>query len=631
MTITNKLSALKIATFVAGFALVLTSFAPVARAQLTAEVQAQIAALLAQVAALQTQTGGSATVAAFTRDLTLGSTGADVTSLQNWLISNGYTIPAGATGYFGTQTQAAVARYQAANGIAPAAGYFGPLTRTNVNAKIVIAPTPTPTPDTDDDDNDDELRGGAGSLRDADFISSLNNEQVGENDEAEVLGLELEARDSDLRLTAARVSFELTAGVASDDFDDYAEEVVISLDGDEIGSIDVDDMSERNGVWTANITLDRDAIIRMNDTEDFVVSVVALRSIDSSDLNDNTWTATVDSIRVMDAQGAIITETNLGNIGDGRNFEFASFSSANDVELMIDESDDSPDAGTVEVDEDGDDEVTLLVGELSAEGADIDLGELGMTVSLNGGGATTTDVANVVSEFLLFIDGDQVASIDADECTVAANCDGGDGDNDAVYVFNNLRGITIDEGDTVEFEIIAVLNEIDATGFPEGTSLTVSVDDDQIEAEVNRDDLGTGEINGAASGEEITLRSTGLAVDFDEDESDASTNGNVGEFTFVLDVEAFGDDVAVAKSDLDYTVTGPDTGSISTILDGSRNLREQPSDTFTVDEGEDGTLTFTIYVSIDGAADNGVYRATLNSVGDTAVNESLTTYIAYRS
>jgi len=56
---------------------------------------------------------GNATIAqaAFTRDLTLGSTGADVTELQTWLISKGQSIPAGATGYFGVQTRAALASW----------------------------------------------------------------------------------------------------------------------------------------------------------------------------------------------------------------------------------------------------------------------------------------------------------------------------------------------------------------------------------------------------------------------------------------------------------------------------------------------------------------------------------------
>lgn len=84
--------------------------------------------------ALVATVAGAASADTFTRSLTLGSKGADVTALQTWLINKGYSIPAGATGYFGGQTKAAVAAYQAANGITPAAGYFGPVTKAAVNA-----------------------------------------------------------------------------------------------------------------------------------------------------------------------------------------------------------------------------------------------------------------------------------------------------------------------------------------------------------------------------------------------------------------------------------------------------------------------------------------------------------------
>lgn len=64
----------------------------------------------------------------FTTDLTVGSKGADVTCLQTALIAKGY-LSASATGYFGSLTQAAVAKWQAAAGVTPAAGYFGAKSR----------------------------------------------------------------------------------------------------------------------------------------------------------------------------------------------------------------------------------------------------------------------------------------------------------------------------------------------------------------------------------------------------------------------------------------------------------------------------------------------------------------------
>lgn len=79
----------------------------------------------------------------FNANLSVGSTGASVVALQTALISAGYNIPAissgaAAKGYFGSQTQAAVKLYQAANGI-PSTGFVGPLTRAALNGGAVAA------------------------------------------------------------------------------------------------------------------------------------------------------------------------------------------------------------------------------------------------------------------------------------------------------------------------------------------------------------------------------------------------------------------------------------------------------------------------------------------------------------
>jgi hypothetical protein len=54
-----------------------------------------------------------------------GQTNANVTALQNFLISQGMVIPAGATGYFGDQTKAALAKWQSSVGITPSTPGYG--------------------------------------------------------------------------------------------------------------------------------------------------------------------------------------------------------------------------------------------------------------------------------------------------------------------------------------------------------------------------------------------------------------------------------------------------------------------------------------------------------------------------
>src|SRR5436190_1573082 len=98
MTITNTNAVAKVAAVVAGLGLVAMSFASFApaKADTNSDLQAQINSLLATIASLQAQLGSSQGASAtFTRDLTIGSTGADVTALQTWLIGKGMVIPAG--------------------------------------------------------------------------------------------------------------------------------------------------------------------------------------------------------------------------------------------------------------------------------------------------------------------------------------------------------------------------------------------------------------------------------------------------------------------------------------------------------------------------------------------------------
>ena len=130
-----------------------------ASAATTAELQAQIQALLAQIQQLQAQistqggsTSSSTAQCTFTRDLTVRSNGADVKCLQEYLNASGYTVASsgpGSTGnettYFGVLTERAVAKWQAANGVTPSVGYFGPKSRAEYVALTTSTSTGTGT------------------------------------------------------------------------------------------------------------------------------------------------------------------------------------------------------------------------------------------------------------------------------------------------------------------------------------------------------------------------------------------------------------------------------------------------------------------------------------------------------
>lgn len=117
---------------------------PTASAQTTDinSLLAQIAQLTALVKQLQAGqgSGSMASTYTFTKNLTLGSKGADVKALQEYLNANGYPIAAAGkvgsagheTEYFGPATKAALAKWQAAMGVKPSVGYFGSLTRAKI-------------------------------------------------------------------------------------------------------------------------------------------------------------------------------------------------------------------------------------------------------------------------------------------------------------------------------------------------------------------------------------------------------------------------------------------------------------------------------------------------------------------
>ncbi|MDO8522868.1 MAG: peptidoglycan-binding protein, partial [bacterium] len=119
---------------------------------LIAQLQAQIAALTSQLAALSSSSttssssSSSSAGCSFSRSLTVGLRGDDVTCLQNYLTSTGhFNYSGGSTGYFGEITRAAVAAWQAANSVFPPAGYFGAISRAKYASMVSSTSTSTTT------------------------------------------------------------------------------------------------------------------------------------------------------------------------------------------------------------------------------------------------------------------------------------------------------------------------------------------------------------------------------------------------------------------------------------------------------------------------------------------------------
>lgn len=86
----------------------------------------------------------------FTRDITFGSRGADVSALQQFLIDGGFLKASAPTGYFGPLTRTTLSAWQTSVGISPASGYFGSISRKKINTTVqkdrvdaIVAQSPT--------------------------------------------------------------------------------------------------------------------------------------------------------------------------------------------------------------------------------------------------------------------------------------------------------------------------------------------------------------------------------------------------------------------------------------------------------------------------------------------------------
>jgi hypothetical protein len=205
-------------------------------------------------------------------------------------------MPAGVSkGYFGALTKSAVMKWQAAVGISPAAGYFGPISR----AKLASSPS---TPGSDDSSSGD-LEGGDGDIQ-VDQITSVDNETLNEADSEQVIGFEVEADDSDVMVERVNVLFSTTTGERPWKFFD---EVALYAGDEKIADVDASDSDEwdetDNDIYEISFSGLKE-VVKDGDTTKFYVEVTSADSIDDTDLPID-WKVTIekDAVRALNAEG----------------------------------------------------------------------------------------------------------------------------------------------------------------------------------------------------------------------------------------------------------------------------------------------------------------------------------------
>jgi hypothetical protein len=570
MTITNMQTTARIAAVIAGFALVLTSFAPVVGAQTTTA----------------TSSTSASVTAPFVRDLTIGSSGADVTALQAWLISRGFSIPAGPTGYFGNQTRAAVAAFQAANGIAPVAGYFGPVTRAKVN--VMLGSGGGTTNPGNGGNTGNELRGGEADLRNFEFDREETSGNEGE-EEVEVATARFDVEDGDVRIERLELYASATNSSLSQQPWKYFDRVIILADGKEIADKDVDnrsDWSRSGNSYRLNLT-GLKHIVREGDEAEITIAFDVADSIDSSDLaQEFTFNIPDRGIRGTDAEGI---QHYIGEDSDTVTFGFDEEESG---DLRIRRNSDNPDPMTLIADEDREsDEYTVFAFDIE-NNDDVDTLINDLTVNV----ASSLDADDVIRRATLVVGGDEFS--------------GDFGTNTITFDDMDLE---IDGDDTESFELVIrlVRNAPDAT-------LRFSLDGSSIEAEgvKSGDDADVG---GSASSETHTVALTGIEVSGDSTSASVNNNGTVGTFRISFDVTALENDVYIYRDaavgdndDTPFSEVASTTGVVYTVYKGgvatTSDLGESSliqsgarveGDYFVVRQGD--TKSFTLTVSLDPA------------------------------
>lgn len=507
--------------------------------------------LIDQINSSSTTTSTQSSGYVYSGVLKSGSTGSSVVSLQNAL---NFCWNAGlvADGSFGPATKTAVMNGQTKSGIT-ADGVVGPKTAPFIEAcsvNVVSTETTTTTTTTST-----SLTGGAGAIDAANFVSGLNNEEIGESEEdVEVSGIKVEASEgSDIMITAVKLDFD--QGTAPSDWDKYADEVSIWFEGKEYARVDADSFNDDNN-FDRTLSLSEGAIIKADDEGELVVAVSGINNLDSTD-SGKTWTVIFENIRFKDAQGAIVTESSQGDIGtETRTFSFETFATSANVELKIATGDDDSinDSHVVDIDDVNDtDDVELFQFTMEAEGnSDIDIDDMAINFVSVG-----TNVDDIVNTVYLYVDGENIASENVPSSATTTTR----------VLFDNIDFV-IPAGDTVDVVIKGDVNDIQAGTFDEGDTLTVSFGETETDLanfdgeDEEGEDLVDADKTGSASGGSLAFYSKGIMVNLESVSTDLSSGSgsldDAGTMTIKYTVTAFDGDMYVGD-----TATATASSSVS--------------------------------------------------------------------
>ena len=640
----------------------------------------------------------------------LGDSGAEVSALQADLISLGYSIPAGATGWYGEQTAAAVSAFQAAYaseilaplGLTAPTGFAGTLTMAKIAAlkaggspvvgtfpagctssagfssttglpcsTVVTYPagctsstgfstttglpcstvTTLPAGCTSTDGfspttgmpcsgsttttTTTTLGSGDGDITTVTETSSADS-SVNEGESNEIFGFQAEI-EGDVKIDRVDIYLE-SDSAASENANDYFQSATLKVDGKEVATLDVDDLTEDDyDIVTVNATDEfRARFTGLNLTyadgakPKFILVMKGNSTIDSADqVTDWTSALDVNSIRFVDGkgfsseEGASLTDT-WGIEGE-------------DVaELSINSVTADPDPKVIQTStSDTTEHETVFVFGIE-EKNNVDVTVKGLTVTVTS--TVETDEAIVMTEAELF-DG---STLLASESVPTGG----------VVVFEDFD-VDI-AGDATE-NLTVKLSFADQDDFAVGSTVTVAFTSIDEANDVNGNDESDMTITGTPASETHELRDTGVQVTFDSvSTSDVSIDGadnDRSELTIKFKVKAFGEDAYIPNvvTATDFSGPGPfiapttaegvgyavdtagtDADATTVTATSISSTADEETASFLVIKDTTETFTLKVVVTNDGIPDlSGSYRAILTGVNfadtDTATGDAVYT------
>lgn len=537
------------------------------------ELQAQINALLAQLAQLQggvQSTSYSACGVSVSTQLKEGVYSTDVINLQKILNSDPYTMvaqygagsPGNETMYFGPSTKMAVMRFQQkyASEVLYPQGFFEPTgfvgystiaklnsvckTGSNTSSNTTNTNNNQPQTNTGNSNNSNSnLNGNAGYITITKYNTDVEN-TVTTGGSENVLSFKVKSDGSDVRLTNLRLELNKYNSDGSTYPNRYFKSFEVYADDNRVGNIDIDDFSrDSSGHYSTTIRLE-DVKIKMGSSNQTIFKIKA-RSADYMDSanGEGSWQVTVSNFRYRDASGANLVENSSIT---SQSFKVEKLSSSGDVKVKISSGSSNPDEKTVFVsDSNSGDKVTLNEFKVRPEGTKITFDVVQVRYQVTG---TTNVLSDKVTELQLVRDDRVIATIDP---YTSRNND----TSSKVLTFNLDDQQNISDGSYATYKIVARMKKINTSTFAIGDSITVSVESANSLKVINAEDrsgdaIWTSRFSGSSTGKPQIFRSTGINISKTYSNADsvpASNSGSrgYGRFTTEIRLTASGNEIWV--------------------------------------------------------------------------------------